>query len=136
MAAPIPLTSGFSAALGQAASIGPAAAAAKATAPASAGASFASELAKAAGAHHLKFSAHAQRRLASPDIAMDDGRLGKLAQAVDQAAAKGARDSLMLMDDVGLIVNVPSRTVVTAMTAGGMEQGVITNIDSTVIIRS
>ena len=42
----------------------------------------------------------------------------------------------MLMDDLGLIVNVPSRTVVTAMNAGGMEHGVITNIDSTVIIRS
>jgi flagellar operon protein len=67
---------------------------------------------------------------------MDDGKLGRLSQAIDQAAARGARDSLMLMDDLGLIVNVPSRTVVTAMNAGGMEHGVITNIDSTVIIRS
>jgi flagellar operon protein len=126
MPASIQPTSGLAATLGQ---VRPAA-------QPSAGAAFASALAKAAGAHQLKFSAHAQRRLASRDIAMDDGRLGKLAQAVDQAAAKGARDSLMLMDDVGLIVNVPSRTIVTAMTAGGMENGVVTNIDSTVIIRS
>lgn len=129
MAIPIQLTSGLS-------QVRPAGPPASTAAPRMGGASFADELAKAAGVHHLKFSAHAQRRLASRDIAMDDGRLGKLAQAVDQAAAKGAKDSLMLMDDVGLIVNVPSRTVVTAMTAGGMEHGVITNIDSTVIIRS
>jgi flagellar operon protein len=135
MAAPIQSTSTFAAGLGQLAQIArPDAAQTKPAAPA--GASFAEQLAQAAGAHHLKFSAHAQRRLASREIAMDEGKLGRLAQAVDQAAAKGARDSLMLMDDLGLIVNVPSRTVVTAMNAGSMDHGVITNIDSTVIIRS
>jgi flagellar operon protein len=135
MATPVQPNSGFSAAIGQTAKPGRSAGV-QAQPAAPGGASFADTLAKAAEAHRLKFSAHAQKRLASRDIAMDDGKLGRLSQAIDQAAARGARDSLMLMDDLGLIVNVPSRTVVTAMNAGGMEHGVITNIESTVIIRS
>lgn len=104
--------------------------------PAGAPGLFAEELTRAGQARQLKFSAHAQRRLASREINLDAGRLDRLARAVDQAAARGARDSLMLLDDVGLIVNVPSRTVVTAMDGQRLGHGVITNIDSTIIIRS
>ena len=96
---------------------------------------FAATLAEASSVHNLKFSAHAQKRLASRDIQLDYASIGRLARAVEKAHAKGARDSLMLLNDLGLIVNVPSRTVVTAMDGQRMTDGVFTNIDSTVIIR-
>ena len=99
------------------------------------GASFAETLAKTTASPKLRFSAHARNRLASRNIELDAGRLAQLARATDQAAAKGARDSLVLLNDLGLIVNVPTRTVVTALDAERMNNGVFTNIDSTVIIR-
>jgi len=99
------------------------------------GVSFAETLAKAAKPGRLRFSAHARNRLASRNIELDATQLDRLARAADQAAAKGARDSLVLLNDLGLIVNVPSRTVVTALDGERMQNGVFTNIDSTVIIR-
>lgn len=57
-----------------------------------------------------------------------------IARATDQAAARGARDSLLLMDDVALVVNVPNRTVVTALDPSRMENGIVTNIDATVFV--
>jgi len=99
------------------------------------GACFAESLAEAASARQIRFSAHAQQRLTSRDIRLDEHRLDQLARAADQAQAKGARDSLVLLDDLGLILNVPSRTVVTALDADRLRNGVFTNIDSTVIIR-
>lgn len=99
------------------------------------GGSFARTLAKATPPQRLRFSAHAQDRLASRNIQLDETDLDQLARATDQAAAKGARDSLVLLNDLGLIVNIPTRTVVTALDAERMQNGVFTNIDSTVIIR-
>jgi flagellar operon protein len=99
------------------------------------GGGFAGSLADAASARRIRFSAHAQERLTGRGIRMDERRLDQLASAADQAQAKGARDSLVLLDDLGLILNVPSRTVVTALDADRMRNGVFTNIDSTVIIR-
>jgi len=96
---------------------------------------FAGALTQAADRRHLRFSAHATRRLASRDIRLDGRRLDQLAQATDRAAAKSARNSLVLLDELGLIVNVPSRTVVTALDPSRMRDGVFTDIDSTVIIR-
>ena len=96
---------------------------------------FAGRLTEATQARRLRFSAHAQRRLASRDIRLDGRRLDQLARAADRAAAKGATDSLVLLNDLGLIVNLPSRTVVTALDGDRMRDGVFTDIDSTVIIR-
>lgn len=95
-------------------------------------AGFAGTLAKA---RQVRFSAHAQKRLASRNIRLDSRDLAHLARAADRAEAKGARDSLVLLNDLGLIVNVPSRTVVTALDDHRMQDGVFTDIDSTVIIR-
>ncbi len=82
----------------------------------------------------LKFSAHAKQRLAQRGVSLSDGQLKALAGAVNKAEAQGAKDSLMLMDRLGLIVNVPSRTVVTVMPEDRMRSGVVTQIDSAVIV--
>ena len=80
----------------------------------------------------LKFSAHADRRLKSRNIELDPQQLKALDKAVNNAAAKGSRDSLVLLDNLALLVNIPNRTVVTAMDRSEMESNIITNIDSAV----
>lgn len=87
-----------------------------------------------APAQELKFSAHAQQRLAQRNINLNEGDLERLTGAVNRAAQKGSRDSLILLGDVGMIVNVPNRTVVTAMESQEMKENIFTNIDSTVIL--
>jgi flagellar operon protein len=59
--------------------------------------------------------------------------LGKLEKAVAGAASKGSRDSLILMKNLAFIVNIPNRTVITAMDGENMKENVFTNIDSAVI---
>jgi flagellar operon protein len=83
----------------------------------------------------LKFSQHAEQRLRQRGIQFAPEQLGEIARAVDQAAAKGARDSLVLYHDVAMIVSVPNRTVVTAMDGAFMKEHVFTQIDSAVIVR-
>ncbi|MCB0365226.1 MAG: hypothetical protein KDD68_07545 [Bdellovibrionales bacterium] len=60
--------------------------------------------------------------------------LAKLNQAVEKAAAKGAKETLVLTDNSALIVSVKNNTVVTVMDKGALKDNVFTNIDSTVVI--
>jgi len=81
----------------------------------------------------LKFSNHASKRLESRNIQLSENELGKLNEAVNKAETKGAKDSLVMMNDTAFIVNIPNRTVVTAMPVGiDAEENVFTNIDSVV----
>lgn len=86
-------------------------------------------------AGEVRFSAHAQQRLASRHIELSGSDRTSLAEAVDRAAAKGSRDSLVLLRDLALVVSVTNRTVVTAMDVESMEERVVTNIDSAVIVK-
>ena len=83
----------------------------------------------------LKFSHHAEVRLQQRGIRLHADQLAKLESAIDQAAAKGARDSLLLMNGLAFIVSVPNRTVVTAMDGASMRNNVFTQIDSAVIVQ-
>lgn len=83
----------------------------------------------------LKFSAHAEKRLKERNIALDPEDLAKIHQAVRQAEAKGARESLILYGDLALIASVKNRTVVTAVDGRSAREHVFTNIDSAVIVR-
>lgn len=82
----------------------------------------------------LKVSGHAQSRLASRGIELDAASWDRVKGGVDRAAAKGARESLVLMDDVALVVSVKNRTVITAVDKGSLRDNVFTNIDSAVIV--
>jgi flagellar operon protein len=82
----------------------------------------------------VKFSQHAIQRLNSRNIQLDSNDLAKLSGAVDKAAQKGARDSLILMDNLALVVSVKNRTVITAMDGNNIRDNVFTNIDSAVIV--
>ncbi|KYZ77620.1 flagellar protein [Anaerosporomusa subterranea] len=82
----------------------------------------------------VKFSQHAKERLQVRNIKLGQAELAKLTAAVDKAAAKGARESLVLMDNVALVVSVKNRTVITAVDGASLKDNVFTNIDSAVII--
>lgn len=85
-------------------------------------------------ADRLKVSGHAQTRLASRDIQLDAGQWERVLGGVDRAANKGARESLVLIDDVALLVSVKNRTVITAVDQANLKENVFTNIDSAVIV--
>ncbi|MBC8079443.1 MAG: flagellar biosynthesis protein, partial [Gorillibacterium sp.] len=61
-------------------------------------------------------------------------QLEQIRSAIDKAEAKGAKDSLILLKDMALIVNVKNRTIVTAMDGASMKENVFTQIDSAVIL--
>jgi flagellar operon protein len=94
---------------------------------------FAGELARAEKRQDVTFSAHASDRLARRGITLSPSDRQRLADAVQAVEGKGGKNSLVLLGNTALIVNVPSRTVVTAMGAGAANERVITNIDSAVI---
>lgn len=82
----------------------------------------------------LKFSAHAKERLNLRNINLSSEDVARMTEAVNKAAAKGARQSLLVMDDQAFIVSVTNRTVITALDGGSMKENVFTNIDSAVIV--
>lgn len=82
----------------------------------------------------LKFSAHAATRIKSRNIELTPEVMDKLEKAVDGAAQKGSRDSLILLKNSAFIVNIPNRTVVTAMDGAGLRDNIFTNIDSAVVV--
>lgn len=81
----------------------------------------------------VRLSAHAEERLKSGRIQLSQEQLDRLNGAVSKAAAKGARESLILIDDLALVVSVKNRTVITAIAPDRVKDNVFTNIDSAVI---
>ena len=96
-------------------------------------ASFADVLKAKTDADALKFSAHAQTRIKSRGIDVSPQMMDKLTNAVDTAKQKGSKNSLVLFPNAAFIVNVPNRTVVTAMDGENIRENIFTNIDSTVL---
>jgi flagellar operon protein len=86
------------------------------------------------GSAELQFSKHAERRLQTRQIDLQDADRAKLNEAVHSLERKGAKDSLVLMGELAFVVNVPSKTVVTALSKEQMKEQVFTNIDSTIIV--
>jgi flagellar operon protein len=79
------------------------------------------------------FSGHATERLAQRGVSLDASQMRRLEHSVSQAASKGSRSALVLVDRVAMIVAVPERTVVTAMPTDQAGQGIFTNIDAAVV---
>lgn len=82
----------------------------------------------------LKFSAHAIERMRSRGISFAPEMMKGIENAVQKAAQKGSKDTLVLTGDSALIVSVKNNTVVTVMDKASMRENVFTNIDSTVVI--
>lgn len=91
-------------------------------------------LAVSAARANVKFSGHAQTRLASRRITLSGDDVARLGTAITKAAAKGSKDSLMLMDKTAFVVSVANRTVITAVAQDALKENIFTNIDSAMIL--
>ena len=85
------------------------------------------------GSGQVTFSKHAEHRMQLRQVSLSNNDRARLYLAVDRAAGKGARESLVLLDRMAFVVNVPNRTVVTAMPSESAREGIFTNIDSAVL---
>lgn len=104
---------------------------AKGTEPASFKEMFSRELATS---RNLSFSKHAHERMFSRGIELSSERINQIADAVDKAQTKGSKETLILADEAAFIVAVNDRTVVTVFDRDNLREGVVTSIDSAVIL--
>ena len=72
-------------------------------------------------------------RLADRNIELTVDQMERLAEGAQKAGVKGIRDSLVMVDNLAFIVNVPNSTVVTAMDQNQADENIFTNIDGAVI---
>ena len=82
----------------------------------------------------LKVSGHAQTRLQSRNINLSQEDWNRVMNGVNKAAAKGAKESLVMIDNTALVVSVKNRTVITAVDKDNLKDNVFTNIDSAVVV--
>lgn len=82
----------------------------------------------------LKFSKHASIRLEQRGIHLTDAQMERLNDGTKQAGQKGIRDSLVIVDELAFIVNIPKNTVITALDSTETDSNVFTNIDGAVIM--
>ncbi len=87
---------------------------------------------QAVGTETLKFSKHANDRLASRNIDLSDEQLERLETGAKKAQAKGINESLVMVDNIAFIVNIKNNTVITAV--NDSEDKIFTNIDGAVIM--
>lgn len=82
----------------------------------------------------VRFSKHASNRLADRNISLSGDQMQRLNEGTRKAQAKGIQESLVLVDEIAFIVNVPNNTVITAMDQEETNENVFTNIDGAVIM--
>lgn len=82
----------------------------------------------------VKFSKHALSRLENRSIDLTKEQLERLNDGARKASEKGIKDSLVIVDRLAFIVNVPNNTVITAMDSNEANDNVFTNINGAVII--
>ena len=69
----------------------------------------------------LIFSKHANERLISRNINLNEEQMSRLNKGVVQAREKRINESLVMMDNIAFIVNVKNNTVVTLFWCGRLE---------------
>lgn len=87
-----------------------------------------------AGQQGISFSKHAHQRMYSRGIELTEENLNALAGAIDKASGKGSKDTLILSDQAAFVVDVKDRMVITVFDRDNLSDGVVTSIDSAVII--
>ncbi len=92
------------------------------------------ESSRARAQGQVRFSKHAAGRLAERNIELTRGQMERLQEGAQKAQMKGIKESLVIVDQLAFIVNIPNNTVVTAMNRQDAAENVFTNIDGAVII--
>ena len=74
-------------------------------------------------------------RLARRGLVIDEQAADRINEAFDLAEQKGSKNALFLLDNLAVVAAVPSRSIITALDAKGLSNGVFTQIDSAVVLR-
>ena len=82
--------------------------------------------------NEIKFSKHAQMRLQMRNMNLSEAQKERISKAVQKAGEKGVKESLVLVDDMAFVVDVRSKTVITAVNSNELKENVFTNIDGAV----
>ncbi|HHW56551.1 MAG TPA: flagellar protein [Clostridia bacterium] len=82
----------------------------------------------------IKFSKHSLMRMEMRNVKITQAEYQKLLEAVNRANRKGIKDSLIIMNNKAFVVNLKTKTVITAMDSEMLKDSVFTNIDGAVII--
>lgn len=80
----------------------------------------------------IHFSKHASMRLNDRNVSLSSEQIKRVESGINMASQKGINDSLVLVDDIALVVNVKNKVVITAMNNGN--ENIFTNIDGAVIV--
>ncbi|UHA73932.1 TIGR02530 family flagellar biosynthesis protein [Paenibacillus sp. 481] len=83
----------------------------------------------------VHFSHHAKVRMQERGLELTSELMGKVQQAVAQAAGKGSKQALVVVDNAAFIVNVKARTVITALDEASQRDHVFTEIDSAILMK-
>ena len=82
----------------------------------------------------ISFSRHAQKRIVSRGIELTEEKLEQLEKGVEKLKEKGARESLVLLNEVAYVVSIENDTVITAVDEENVKENIFTNIDSAVLM--
>lgn len=81
----------------------------------------------------LSFSRHARQRLEQRQLNLSPQELKRLEAAVQSLSNKGGKLSLVLLEQMAMLVSVTNRQVITLVGQEQLKQSIFTNIDSAVI---
>lgn len=81
----------------------------------------------------INVSNHAQKRMDQRGIQLDGTDMTNLEEAFSTLDDKGAKNSLIIYDDLSLIASIKNRTIITASKTDEMTE--VTNIDSAIHIK-
>lgn len=82
----------------------------------------------------IEFSKHAMKRVAEREVNLTEAQIARLNHGVTLAQRKGLTDTLILVDKVAFVVNVPHNKVITTVSDQGLKEAVFTQIDGAVIV--
>ena len=82
----------------------------------------------------VNFSKHAMARVEARGIQLTDTLLNKLADSVEKAQEKGAKNILAFDTTQAFIINIPYSRVITAISQEEMRENIFTNIDGAVLL--
>lgn len=82
----------------------------------------------------VRFSQHAKNLMQMHGIELDQKGMQRLSNAIDKMEEKGGKESLVMMDGTAYVVDIDSRTIITAVNNVNEQNGVVTNIDSAFVM--
>ncbi len=82
----------------------------------------------------VEFSKHAVKRTQQRGISFDEQDLSKISEAIEKMNRKGSKEALLLYRNIGLLVNVVEKRVITCVDRQRLKEDVFTNIDGVMIL--